>query len=1144
MTTAPPAPEHLTQEALEAALPSPADARVVFVPEWALEHLIESQDAAGTRVRVLGLPAGRLAQLSDEMDLTPPAAEGGGLAIVLARPDPDVLMETPAARVLVYYWRLLFHARVRAQVAAALVDDVGVQRRIHRLGRPEFNEARFVLLKDRFLSAGAGDGAAYAEFAALYLSLSCFQPAALAAYFPSIADHAAVRALLHADVAADALFEATRPAGAGDPTAVLAPAEPPTAERLATQAASDAGRVDALLAKAGHADAVGNDVRSAILRMRASRTGRTDSAAVRAAAGGDLDDLVRRLTPALHLSPADAAAWRAALGELLDNAAGGWWNSEGRLLYDLQTVCVHHERELYSVNVVGWCLERGKRPLKRPQPDQRLVLALKALRSAIKRTNRARVSETTRQALRRLLHSAVAGVEHALRTALRPQIDLALAEGGLRPRSVTEEVARAKLLEELLDTIVQRGYLRFSDVRDAISRNQVKLDDLSGRDFLSGDALLRIDKRLAQRLDQVYHHGEIYLRGFHRMSATFFGTPWGRLVTRFAILPLALSYLILGALDHSVGKFLAKPPAGKTEAVAGVAQTAAEALAPTQTATGHAAASHPAVFAQAPIVLGLAGFLLLLINVPPFRRATWVVTKHVGRALHAALIAGPRWVFTRPAFRALYASRAAKAVWRYVLKPGAVAAVVWLFIPDTTPAGTQVGLVAGVFVVANLVLNTRSVRRLEQEVRHRVRTAVTRYAWDALVAVGRGIMAFFQYLLEAVDRLLYAVDEALRFRPGQSKPTVALKAVFGIFWFYIAYFFRFCITLLVEPQVNPIKHFPVVTVSHKLLFPTIPLLGDLFINLGVEKTTAYAYATTIIWCIPGVFGFLAWEFKENWKLYHANRPRKLKPVKVGSHGETMAGFICPGFHSGTLPKAYARLRKLAARGDTDPESSAKARHAIEHAEHALHALVEREFLALVNRHPLFATDRLELHALHLATTQVRVTIAKGDAHRSHNSNHDHDAHATPPADAMTIVFEQRSGWVMASIATDTLTPALSSAQRDLLSTALLGFYKLSAVDLIAEQIGAVVGAPGAPVDVRRRRELVVWPTADDAAAPAVYSLAGEGALEPVGGGPAPTLDRVAVVYRSATVSRDAWDSLWTGIGSGDAFPKFRVLPGT
>ena len=39
--------------------------------------------------------------------------------------------------------------------------------------------------------------------------------------------------------------------------------------------------------------------------------------------------------------------------------------------------------------------------------------------------------------------------------------------------------------------------------------------------------------------------------------------------------------------------------------------------------------------------------------------------------------------------------------------------------------------------------------------------------------------------------------------------------------------------------------------------------------------------------LPDAFAFLAWELKENWRLYRANRPSSLRPVALGSHGETV-----------------------------------------------------------------------------------------------------------------------------------------------------------------------------------------------------------------------------------------------------------------
>ena len=65
--------------------------------------------------------------------------------------------------------------------------------------------------------------------------------------------------------------------------------------------------------------------------------------------------------------------------------------------------------------------------------------------------------------------------------------------------------------------------------------------------------------------------------------------------------------------------------------------------------------------------------------------------------------------------------------------------------------------------------------------------------------------------------------------------------------------------------------------------------------------------------LPGVFGFLVWELKSNWRLYEANRPEALGPLVVGGHGETVVGLLRPGFHSGTLPKLFGRLRTHALR---------------------------------------------------------------------------------------------------------------------------------------------------------------------------------------------------------------------------------------
>ncbi len=84
-------------------------------------------------------------------------------------------------------------------------------------------------------------------------------------------------------------------------------------------------------------------------------------------------------------------------------------------------------------------------------------------------------------------------------------------------------MARKKLVEELLDQIAERGFLSMGDLRDAISRNNLKLPDLAGWPRLSdGDQLLRADRKLALALDGVYRRGEFYLRWMQRLSSLGF----------------------------------------------------------------------------------------------------------------------------------------------------------------------------------------------------------------------------------------------------------------------------------------------------------------------------------------------------------------------------------------------------------------------------------------------------------------------------------------------------------------------------------------------------------------------------------------------------------------------------------------------
>ena len=190
----------------------------------------------------------------------------------------------------------------------------------------------------------------------------------------------------------------------------------------------------------------------------------------------------------------------------------------------------------------------GKRPIKRSLPSQRLIRLTRHLRSAKQRLTMARLSEHDRKHLGDLLQNAVHSCESRVREGFRPVFVQAFEDVGLKPSNAPEKVAFNKVIEELLDRVLVFGFLTFSDMRDTLSRNQLKLPDMTeGRDFVLGDALIRLDRRLATLLDGVYRRSEFYIRWLERFTALNFGTTVGRLLTLFVTLPFGVAFLLVEA---------------------------------------------------------------------------------------------------------------------------------------------------------------------------------------------------------------------------------------------------------------------------------------------------------------------------------------------------------------------------------------------------------------------------------------------------------------------------------------------------------------------------------------------------------------------------------------------------------------------
>jgi hypothetical protein len=993
--------------------------------------------------------------------------------ILLVEPESDRLARLPIPIALLKYWQLLFHARVDLAMQAKLADGTlnaeTVRQRIERLGSPEFDEIGFVIRQERFLLPPETPECIYAEFVAVYATLRRFNPHLVPHFFPCLEDLDAVDELVNSEVDVEGLFTATRLPEAAQPGQL----PPPVAESdVLSNIDFDALGIDPDLpvgdktlrrvqAKARSVDAKGNNVRAAILRSNvAQRNGLT-----LAGAWAGLSRLSQRLQKALELSDSDAEKWHRALMPLLERASRGSWSQEARLLYDLQKACVDSERGIFTIDPVEWIRSLGRRPLKRPLPGHQAVAIVRHLRQAQDRMRKVRLANGDRQALADLLQHAVEHRERLMRERFRPLLAQAMHEVGLRPENVPEELGRSKLIEELIDRIVEYGHLNMGNLRDAISRNQMKLQDLRGPiELVKGDPVIRLNRRLTVALDGVYRGGEIYMRLLHRVSSLAFGTPLGRLLVLYFVLPFGLAFFTVVApeliieevprLGDMVGR-LAGRMLGLIEgptryellptifpSSAGLMASpqgggpllAASTLYPGRTPTEHHGLEMPSVWA----VMGFGIFYLLLFHVGRFRDRVFEGLRELGRAAHTVFIDVPLWVLHLPAVQALLRERVWETFRRCIFWPLVIgAAVAWLgWMRNLEPLTISWASAASALICLAL-LNSRLGRDIEENA-----TDWLMYSWqwfsiDFLPGLLRLIMDVSRRFLEAVDQGLYTVDEWLRFKTGENPALLAAKGVLSVVWFAVTYVVRIYINLLIEPTVNPIKHFPVVTVGHKVMLPFLRVLGhflyrDLHLDI-LGPFFGWGFVGMTILFIPGICGFVVWELKENWRLYRANRAPTLKPIMIGSHGETMLRLLKPGFHSGTVPKLYRKLRRAERRGRK--RTTQKLLAGLHHVEEAISHFIERELLALLRQSRGWNGLEIELGAVHLATNRITVELACPQL----------DSHP------LMLGFDQQAGWLYAEVLHPGWLAKLTAEQRHTLESALAGLYSLAGVHSVREQ---------------------------------------------------------------------------------------------
>ncbi len=1104
------------------------DPAAILVSPWILDRVIRQEQKLQTFVwsvphrecYVVERPVLLDVVEQDELDI-PSDKVLPSTVILLAQPDPEELAAADPSPLLLKYWRRLFHASMhlalQLQCKAGRLTPAEVRTRIDQIGPVEFEEVRRVLAEDGYLLPGADERTVYIEFMAVFFELHFFAAYQLPACFPALRDPEKVLQLLSEDIDALDLFKRSRLAGAPDPV-------------LGRRDSSDETHdfYNRLVESAQRAANRGNTVRAAILYTQAARVAPAVlDARARSYAQGSIKYLVAGLKAALDLSDDEAAEWFKDLLPLLDKADQGPRPIEEQLLAELQKVCYDNEREVYALDLAEWLLTGGKRPIKRPLPSQRLVWITKHLRSAAAMLTRARLSDADRQHLARLLQEAVDRSEERLRERFRPILTETFGDVGLRPDNPPEHAAFHKIIEELLDRITEYGFLTFGDLRDALSRNQVKLPDLADKeDYTKGDPLIRLDWRLATLLDGVYRPGEFYLRWLEQLSSWGFGTRAGRFVTSWLVTPFGGSYLLVTALELLLAEFKAPLPSST----------------------------------QWTLVLIFGLVLFGLIHVELFRRACLRSVVVLGHALHTVFIHVPMRLLRIQALQRFLESGPFQLFFDYVVKPAFVCALLRLLWPhpppNASPDEQPLGWLHGgfdpfangtrtvlTFLVVDVLLNSKPGHAAASAL---VRGLVELYGLlraGLIPGLVRGVLTLFRRTMDMMEYVLFSVDEWLRFRSGDSRFAMGVRAVITLLWFPVSYLTRFYLVVLIEPAVNPLK-LPLSILFAKFVYPLLAVLGlfeittfssPLVDRLAPVMTFPVAWFLVIgtFYLLPDAVTFLFWEMRGNWRLYRANRPKALGPVPVGTHGETVRRLLQPGFHSGTLPKLYARLRR-AERVAAATGNWQKVREYGQHlneVERALRRLVAREMIVLLRQTPAWREHALIAGRVVLASNRICLELV----------------HPEFTGDSVWLDIEDRAGWLIAGLRNPGWLDRVTPAQCQAAAIALAGLYKLAGIDLVREQIEALLPPHVGLYDVTER-DLVLWQDQRGGAA-ILYDLTSpQDLLVPTTPDDAPApewpaLDARQLIFARVKITWRQWVETWQQNPPTAAFnADIRVLP--
>jgi hypothetical protein len=685
------------------------------------------------------------------------------------------------------------------------------------------------------------------------------------------------------------------------------------------------------------------------------------------------EQLADLLAAKWKLDPATAAEIRALTARLAAEDRRRYGSAPARaLLADLEKVLREGGSDYYRICVVPWLLTLGRTRLREVLPFQSLLKALRSLETGRQRLEELLWPIADLERFSRALSTLTDRVNARLDAQITPRVERAMREADFVPRDHRETVAAQKMKLELLDVIKRRRHLKFTDVRDIVARNILRLPDPTIDEFFRGDRLRRFDRTASRALPGVYRPGELYIKGLQQLGAPLFGTNPGRIILRHVLLPAGGAYLGLKSLDLLLE------------------------LIPDYDRSFHL---------TSPVAVVLLGAVVNLFAFTGIGRhlvrSVWHGTVY---ALRFLLYDGIRRFLRWGPVAALLKTGFMRGLGRNLLQPLLIgtlplAPIIALAVfVDEVPIEPGLWLAGLAFALGTLARNTPAGRRFLDDLSTSVASSLRRINQTLFIGAIQQLMYFFKELTRRFAQVLHRVEEALTHHLGEHPASAVVKAVLAPMWRLAEGLIQFYVTVLVEPQVNPVKHFPIVTIGHKLLLPFLPAITAAFLDVSqsvLPKFIAFPLVTLTIVLLPGLFGFLVWELKENWKLYQANHRDGLQatendeiepagrssvePAIVGSHGETMRGLMSRGFHSGTLPKGFDRLRKVIRDEIRDeipyPKRLRRVQRQLEEVQHAVCVFFEREFAFALRercRDPDCMLQRVETGTPSIATNLVEL----------------------------------------------------------------------------------------------------------------------------------------------------------------------------